>query len=76
MLKYTFQEFTNIAIMRLGKEDINEATARIIAKSVWYKLSSRDIRDVVKVGRLTKSIHDINFVVNILGKLSTVANPK
>jgi holliday junction DNA helicase RuvB len=66
--EYTFDEFTDIAISRLSKENIDERNARVIAEKVWCELASRDIRDVIKVGRLASSIEEIPFVVRILNK--------
>ena len=66
--EYTFDEFTDIAISRLSKENIDERNARVIAEKVWCELASRDIRDVIKMGRLASSIEEIPFVVRILNK--------
>jgi hypothetical protein len=40
--------------------------ARVIAEKVWNELGSKDIRDVIKVGRLANSIDEIPFVVRML----------
>jgi len=46
--EYTFNDFTDIAISRLSKENIDERNARVIAEKVWYELDSRDIRDIIQ----------------------------
>jgi Holliday junction DNA helicase RuvB len=69
--EYTFNEFTDIAISRLSKENIDERNARVIAEKVWYELGSTDIRDVIKVGRLANSSEEVSFVVRILNKRHT-----
>jgi Holliday junction DNA helicase RuvB len=66
--EYTFNEFTDIAISKLSKENIEERNARIIAEKIWYELGSRDIRDVIKVARLASSIEEIPFVVRMLNR--------
>jgi Holliday junction DNA helicase RuvB len=66
--EYTFEEFTHIAISRLSKENIDQYVARVTAEKVWYELASRDIRDVIKVGRLASSIEEIPFIVRMLKK--------
>jgi holliday junction DNA helicase RuvB len=66
--EYTFNEFTDIAISRLSKENIEERSARVIAERLWYELGSRDIRDVIKVARLASSSEEIPFVVKMLKK--------
>ena len=66
--EYTFEEFTEIAVTRLKKEDVDELIARIIADKVWNELGSSDLRDVVKVARLASSIEEISFVLRMLNK--------
>jgi Holliday junction DNA helicase RuvB len=64
--EYTFEEFKDIAVARLAKEKLDHYTASFIADKVWNELGSRDIRDVVKVGRLADSIEDVSFVVSMM----------
>ena len=39
-----------------------------IADTVWNKIKSGDIRDLLQVGKLSKTIDDVDFVVNTLQK--------
>jgi len=55
--EYTFEEFTEIALFRLRKEDVNECTARFVAEKVWHELDSSDIRDVIKVADLLMTVN-------------------
>ncbi len=66
--EYTFEEFIEIAVTRLTKEDVDESIATHIAEKVWNELGSKDIRDVIKVARLASSIEEIPFVVRMLNK--------
>jgi hypothetical protein len=66
--EYNFEEFSEIAITRLTKENVDKSIARVIADRVWYELGSRDIRDVIKVARLASSSEEIPFVVKMLKK--------
>jgi Holliday junction DNA helicase RuvB len=66
--EYTFEEFKEIAVARLRKENVDKILAVTIAKKVWNELGSSDIRDVVKVARLASSIEEIPFVVRMLNK--------
>jgi len=66
--EYTFDEFTEIAVTKLGKENVNKYIASNIAESVWNELGSKDIRDVMKVGRLASSSEEVSFVVKMLKK--------
>lgn len=63
---YTFEQFTEIAVTRLRKENVDRNLAVNIAENVWKELGSRDIRNVVKVGRLSNSIEDVSFVVRMM----------
>lgn len=66
--EYTFEEFKEIAVARLRKENVDKILAVTIAEKVWNELGSSDVRDVVKVARLASSIEEIHFVVRILNK--------
>jgi Holliday junction DNA helicase RuvB len=63
---YSFEEFTNIAVKRLANEKVDRYIASIIAEKVWYELGSRDVRDVVKIGRLVENIPDISLVIKVM----------
>ena len=73
---YTFEEFTEISIKRLDKEKIGNHMATIIAEKVWYELGSRDIRDVIKIGRLVDNIPDISLVIKVMRHYSKGSNMK
>ncbi|HXW11666.1 MAG TPA: AAA family ATPase [Nitrososphaeraceae archaeon] len=68
MPEYTFDEFSEIAVTRLRKENIEDSTARFIAEKVWNELASRDIRDVIKVARLANTPHEVSSVANMIKK--------
>src|SRR5438093_149531 len=61
--EYTFEEFVRVAVSRLGKEKVDIYTAAFIAKKVWHDLGSRDIRDVIKVGRLANDSQAVSNVI-------------
>ncbi|HET6727566.1 MAG TPA: AAA family ATPase [Nitrososphaeraceae archaeon] len=66
--EYTFEEFTGIALTRPARENIDKPIALSIAEKVWHELDSKDIRDVIKVGRLASSSEEVSFVVKMLKK--------
>ena len=66
--EYSFEEFVRVAVSKLGKENIDIYTAAFIAKKVWHELGSKDIRDVIKIGRLTSNIQEVPFIVTVLKK--------
>jgi holliday junction DNA helicase RuvB len=53
---------------------VNEEIAKATAHVVWNKLESRNIRDCVKIGRMAKSIEDINFIVDTLRRYDYLHN--
>src|SRR5438093_5786709 len=65
---YSFEEFTDIAIKRLANEKIDLYIATIIAEKVCHELGSRDIRDVIKVGRLASDTQSVSNVIDIIKK--------
>jgi MoxR-like ATPase len=74
--KYTFEEFTDIAITGLAKENIDKGIARVIAEKIWYELGSRDIIDVIKVARLANNTQQVSNVVEILKNHRVAELPK
>lgn len=66
---YTYDEFGDIAIKLLGKRYNHDKEVSLkIADTVWNKIKSRDIRDLLQVGKLSKTIVDVDFVINTLQK--------
>jgi Holliday junction DNA helicase RuvB len=65
--KYTYEAFSKITKNVLWKDcNLKSDVSDKIAFLVWNKLKSRDIRDCIKIGRLSKSIDDVNLIVNAL----------
>ena len=66
---YTYEEFCDIAVKLTQQRDGHDVEiAMKIADTVWNKLNSRDVRDIVQISKLTKSIDDVEFVANTLEK--------
>ena len=65
--KYDYKTFLNITKYILSKEcNLEQNCSELIAYKVWNELKSRDIRDCIKIGRLSKDIVDINLITNTL----------
>jgi len=64
--EYTFEEFREIAVNRLGKENVDRILAITIAEKVWNQLGSRDIRDAIKVARLVSNEQEIFRIISIM----------
>jgi MoxR-like ATPase len=70
--EYTYHEFMEIAIKLLyDRYNISTETASKIAERVWNELGSKDIRDILKIGKLVKPEEidsDINWVIQAYKK--------
>jgi Cdc6-like AAA superfamily ATPase len=59
---YTYEQFYQISVHLLIEEHkISQDVAKNISDKVWA--SSRNIRDCVRIGRMAKSVDDIQFLV-------------
>ena len=66
---YTYDEFCEIAANLLGKRyNHDEELSVKIADTIWNKIKSKDVRDLLQVGKLTKTTADVDFVANTLQK--------
>jgi holliday junction DNA helicase RuvB len=62
---YTYEQFYQITIELLTKQyKVKEEIAKSTAYAVWNNTKAANIRDCVKIARMTKSIEDHNFIVN------------
>lgn len=64
--EYTFQEFSQLSILRLVKLGVERTVAAVIAEQVWDGLGSKDIRDAVKVGKLVNSVQEVPFIIKMM----------
>jgi hypothetical protein len=39
-----------------------------IADTVWNKIKSKDVRDILSIGKLSKTVDDVDFVATTLHK--------
>ena len=56
----------DISVFQLKREKGDEMTARTISQKVWQELENRDIRDVIKIGRLARNIQEAELIIRIL----------
>lgn len=68
VLKYTFEEFKAVSVGVLTKEKVDKRLAAIISQKVWSELNSKDIRDVVKIGRLSDNEEGVSFAIKMIKK--------
>jgi Holliday junction DNA helicase RuvB len=60
---YTYEQFHEISVRLLIQNKIEEDIAKATADGVWYKIKSGNIRDCIRIGRMAKSVEDINFII-------------
>ena len=64
--EYSYEEFVEIARRLLkNRYHLDTDSSERIAYSVWNRMESKDIRDVVNIGKLAKTSIDINWLVDI-----------
>jgi holliday junction DNA helicase RuvB len=63
---YTYEQFYQITVQLLTQQQhkVKEEIANAAVDAVWNKMKSGNIRDCVKIGRMAKSIEDVNFIVD------------
>ena len=72
--EYSYIQFLEIAKHLLAKiYDMNEALSTMIADAIWSS-GSKDVRDLLKVGRLAKTPEDVEWVVRTLQRYNTRSN--
>jgi Holliday junction resolvasome RuvABC ATP-dependent DNA helicase subunit len=64
--EYTFEEFMEITRRLIVKRyHLDIPIAEKIGYSVWNKMKSKDIRDVIQIAKLTKSLSDVDWLVDV-----------
>ena len=72
--EYTYDQFLQIANHLLAKiYGMNEVLPTIIADAIWNS-GSKDVRDLLKVGKLAKTPEDVEWVVRTLQRYNTRSN--
>ena len=59
--EYAYEEFREIAVTRLSKENVNKILTVTIAQKVWNELGSKDITDIIKICRLATTIPEVLY---------------
>jgi replication-associated recombination protein RarA len=67
--EYTFDEFMEITRRILTKKfRLGAEISEKIGNSVWNQMQSKDIRDVLQIARLAKTLSDIDWLVEVQKK--------
>ena len=64
---YSYEQFSQITMRLLIEQyKVDEEIAKATAYMVWNKMRSRNIRDCVRIGRMAKSVQDVDFIIDTL----------
>jgi len=64
---YSYEQFSQITMRLLTEQHkVKEEVAKAAADMVWNRLESRNIRDCVRIGRMAKSVQDVDFISDTL----------
>ncbi|MDW3680076.1 MAG: AAA family ATPase [Nitrososphaeraceae archaeon] len=69
--EYAYEEFMNIVRKLLKKRyRMDENISEKIAYAVWNVLNSKDVRDAIRIAKLSETCSDVDWLVNIKIKYS------
>ncbi|MFL6460608.1 MAG: hypothetical protein ACJ71J_06630, partial [Nitrososphaeraceae archaeon] len=64
---YSYEQFCQITTrLLIEQHKVEEEIAKATAHIVWNKMRSRNIRDCVRIGRMAKSVQDVDFIIDTL----------
>jgi replication-associated recombination protein RarA len=67
--EYTWETFLEIAQELLRKRyGLNEIASTKVAEVVWSSIRTRDLRDVLAIGKLMRNTEDVEFIARLLQK--------
>jgi sialic acid synthase SpsE len=73
--EYSLEEFNKISIYIVtNRFKKTEEFAQKLVQAVWYKIGSKDIRDVLKVARLARKESEIDMIIEALQEYSQNPN--
>jgi hypothetical protein len=74
--EYKFADFQEIAVKLLGSRYGHDRTLALkVADTVWNKINSKDVRDMLQVGKLSNTVEDVDFVATTLQKYRRKKQP-
>ena len=66
---YSYEQFCQITMgLLIEQHKVKEEIAKATADMVWNRLGSKNIRDCVRIGRIAKSVEDVDFISDTLTK--------
>jgi hypothetical protein len=67
--EYTFEDFDKLSVNLLAQRyGHSPELSHKVASTVWNTMKSKDCRDILQVGKISRNISDVDFVVTTLKK--------
>jgi replication-associated recombination protein RarA len=67
--QYTWEEFNKLSVKLLGQRyGHSPELSQKVANAVWNTMKSKDCRDILQVGNISRNVSDVDFVVSTLKK--------
>lgn len=63
---YSFGSFAEVCVHILAREGVPPDVAGAIADAVWNRLKSKDVRDCIKLGRLARTVQDVEWIAQTM----------
>ena len=64
---YSYEQFCQITMrLLIEQHKVKEEIAKATAQIVWNRLGSGNIRHCVRIGRIAKSVEDVDFISDTL----------
>jgi holliday junction DNA helicase RuvB len=72
--EYSYEEFADIVRKLLRKKyGMYENISEKIAYDVWNRMNSKDVRDAIRIAKLSKTCSDVDWLVSVKMKYSKLA---
>jgi holliday junction DNA helicase RuvB len=66
---YTYEDFEEVTVHVLGRRyGIKQDLAIVVASAVWHKMGTPNIRQCIKIAKLTKKKEDVEWLVETMKK--------
>lgn len=64
--EYTRPQFTEVCVRLLEREDVDAELGTYIAEQVWGTLRNRDVREAMRISRLSETKAEVDDVISVL----------
>ena len=66
---YTYEDFEEVTVHVLGRRyNVKMDLAIVIASAVWHKMGTPNIRQCLKIAKMTKKKEDVEWLIDTMGK--------